>query len=109
MRNSRPSRPVGGHAPCKQSRLIAEAELGATMERDAYLHHRAAAAIILGQPLRAVPYHVRLVHGLAIPVTEAGPDDRIRGQSLPAEEAIARAGQADPGMILVAEANVGHA
>ena len=49
MRNSRPSRPVGGHAPCKQSRLIAEAEIGATMERDAYLLHRAAAAIILEQ------------------------------------------------------------
>src|SRR5262245_52437907 len=92
----------------KQAHLAVEAEICAGMKRDAYLLDHATAAIVPEQPLCAIPEHVRLIDRLAVPACVGGSEDGICGQSSPARDAVARAGQADVGVILVAEADVRH-
>ncbi len=58
--------------------------------------------------LRAVEDGKRLVAGVGVPGAGDGKEDRVVGMALPAGDAVARAGQADLGAVLVAKTDVKH-
>src|SRR5215467_10122508 len=64
--------------------------------------------VVPEQPAPAVEDRERLVDGIGVPLSRAGADNGVGGMPVPAGDAILGPGQADLGVVLIAEADIEH-
>src|SRR5262245_40827882 len=85
-----------------------EAQVLPLVRRQPDLLDAALAAVVPQQPLLPVVDRIRLVNGVVVPLTLAGPDDGIGSMALPVGDSAPGAGHADLGAVPVPKADVEH-